>query len=104
MKKFNTERIALLAKELPHWRVHAEGQSMVREFVFADFVSAFGFMTQVAMAAEKTSHHPEWFNVYNRVKVVWTTHDVQGLSQRDEDMARLCDTVFTRMQGSGHAG
>ena len=58
-----------------------------KEFKFADFNEAFGFMTRVAIAADKADHHPEWFNVYNRVEITLTTHDADGLSQRDVDLA-----------------
>ena len=54
-----------------------------KEFKFADFNEAFGFMTRVAIEADKTDHHPEWFNVYNRVEITLTTHDADGLSERD---------------------
>jgi len=77
---------------LPDWTHRAErGGLITREFRFADFAQAFGFMAQVALMAEKNNHHPEWFNVYNRVSVVMTTHDVQGLSMKDMDMARFMD-------------
>jgi 4a-hydroxytetrahydrobiopterin dehydratase len=77
---------------LPEWTHRAErGGLITREFRFADFTQAFGFMAQVALMAEKHNHHPEWFNVYNRVSVVMTTHDVQGLSMKDMDMARFMD-------------
>ena len=65
-----------------------------KEFKFADFVAAFGFMSQVALLAEKADHHPEWFNVYNRVVVTLTTHDAGGLSQRDVKMATTMDALL----------
>ena len=58
-----------------------------REFVFADFVTAFGFMTQAALVAEAQNHHPEWFNVYNRVRVHLTTHDAGGITGSDTALA-----------------
>ena len=58
-----------------------------KEFVFGDFNEAFGFMTRVAIAADKADHHPEWFNVYNRVEITLTTHDADGLSARDVSLA-----------------
>ena len=64
-----------------------------RTFVFTDFVAAFGFMTRVALLAEKMDHHPEWFNVYNRVRVELTTHDVGGISTRDFELAAAMDAV-----------
>jgi len=59
-----------------------------REFKFTSFVAAFGFMTQVAMLAERANHHPEWFNVYNKVVISLTTHDAGGISERDFKLAQ----------------
>lgn len=64
-----------------------------RTFTFADFVEAFSFMTGVALLAEKADHHPEWSNVWNRVEILLTTHDADGLSQRDIDLARAIDRL-----------
>jgi 4a-hydroxytetrahydrobiopterin dehydratase len=60
---------------------------LYREFTFSDFVAAFGFMNQVALMAERANHHPEWFNVYNKVQVWLTTHDAGGVTQKDIDLA-----------------
>ncbi|EYC52447.1 pterin-4-alpha-carbinolamine dehydratase [Hylemonella gracilis str. Niagara R] len=77
---------------LSEWTHSAErGGLIAREFRFADFTQAFGFMAQVALMAEKHNHHPEWFNVYNKVSVVMTTHDAQGLTLKDIEMARYMD-------------
>jgi 4a-hydroxytetrahydrobiopterin dehydratase len=81
---------------LPHWRHDTERDAIVREFIFADFNQAFSFMTQVALAAEKRDHHPEWANVYNRVNIVLTTHDAGGLTQRDFELAHCADDAFNR--------
>lgn len=62
-----------------------------KKFVFNDFNSAFGWMTRVALKAEKMNHHPEWFNCYNRVEVVLTTHDCQGLSVKDIKLSTFMD-------------
>lgn len=93
MQKLNPAQAAELAHTLPGWRLDAQGATISRQYVFADFMQAFAFMAQVAMAAEKHNHHPEWSNVYNRVTITWTTHDVNGLSGNDVAMARLCDQV-----------
>jgi 4a-hydroxytetrahydrobiopterin dehydratase len=71
-----------------------EGRDAIRkEFKFKNFVEAFGFMTQAAIWAEKWNHHPEWSNVYNRVMVELTTHDVNGLSSLDAKLARKMDSL-----------
>jgi 4a-hydroxytetrahydrobiopterin dehydratase len=62
-----------------------------KAFHFADFVAAFGFMTRIALIAERSNHHPEWFNVYRTVRVDLTTHDVKGISERDFALARAMD-------------
>lgn len=67
------------------WSIKAE--TLHRAFKFADFVDAFGFMTQVAMLAERANHHPEWSNVYNNVVINLTTHDAGGISKRDFELA-----------------
>ncbi|GGE83357.1 4a-hydroxytetrahydrobiopterin dehydratase [Sphingomonas prati] len=78
---------------LPDWD-HDDGRDAItRRFVFADFSEAFGFMTRVALLAEKADHHPEWSNVWNRVDVTLTTHDAGGLSVRDVAMAQAIDAV-----------
>lgn len=89
----NTEREALLA-DLPEWTLRADGLAIERTFKFADFSAAWGFMNRVALYAEKADHHPEWFNVYNRVDVTLTTHDAHGLSDRDAAMARAIETFL----------
>lgn len=76
-----------------------EGRDAIRKtFVFADFVEAFGWMTQAAIWAEKWGHHPEWDNVYKTVNVTLTTHDVDGLSALDAKLARKMDGLAERMQ------
>lgn len=78
---------------LPEWE-HQEGRDAItRSFTFDDFSQAFAFMTQVALLAEKSDHHPEWSNVWNRVDILLTTHDAGGLSGRDIDMAQAIDAL-----------
>ena len=90
MQPLTTDQIASAA--LPDWSYSSErGGCLSRNFVFADFVQAFGFMTQLALHAEKMNHHPEWSNVYNRVNIVLTTHDAGDLTERDITLARLAD-------------
>ena len=78
---------------LGDWDFDEARDALVRRFVFADFVEAFGFMTRVAILAEKADHHPEWSNVYNRVEVLLTTHDAGGLSHRDVALAKAIDAL-----------
>ncbi len=78
---------------LGEWDYDEARDALARRFVFADFVEAFGFMTRVAMLAEKADHHPEWSNVYNRVDIVLTTHDAGGLSARDVALAEAIDAL-----------
>jgi 4a-hydroxytetrahydrobiopterin dehydratase len=87
------ERDELLAAH-PEWVLAREGKAIERHFKFADFNEAFGFMTRVALLADKHDHHPEWFNVYNRVEIVLTTHDADGLSRRDVEMAKAIDALI----------
>jgi 4a-hydroxytetrahydrobiopterin dehydratase len=77
--------------ELGSWTV--EHGKLHREYRFRDFVQAFGFMAQVALLAERAAHHPEWFNVYNRVVVDLTTHEAQGITQKDLDLAREMEQI-----------
>lgn len=75
------------------WQMVDGRDAIVKNFKFKNFVEAFGFMTRSAMFAEKWNHHPEWFNVYNRVDVTLTTHDVDGLSPLDIKLAKKMDTL-----------
>ena len=79
---------------LPEWKHDAERDAIARRFVFRDFNEAFGFMTRVALLADKADHHPEWSNVWNRVDIVLTTHDAGGLSIRDIQMAQAIDALI----------
>ncbi len=85
-----TERDAALTS-LPDWTLADDGLAINRKIKFTDFAEAFGFMTRVAILAEKADHHPEWFNVYNRVEIRLTTHDAGGLSKRDVALAKAID-------------
>lgn len=100
MAPLDENRIASALINLPQWKRTQSPAFAVdqlqREFVFADFAQAFGFMAEMALHAERLNHHPEWFNVYNRVQVTLTTHDAGGLTQRDLDWAGLADHAFAR--------
>ncbi|MCY1055002.1 4a-hydroxytetrahydrobiopterin dehydratase [Nannocystis sp. SCPEA4] len=78
---------------LPGWREVEGRDAIFRSFKFADFVAAFGFMAQVALVAERMNHHPEWFNVYDRVDVTLSTHDAGGLSKLDLELAQAIDRI-----------
>jgi 4a-hydroxytetrahydrobiopterin dehydratase len=95
MIKATDGEIQVLVDELGTWAV--ENGKLHREYVFRDFVEAFGFMTQVALLAERAAHHPEWFNVYNRVVVDLTTHEAKGITQRDFKLARGMEQIANRM-------
>ena len=75
------------------WQEVDGRDAITKTFKFADFNEAFGFMTRVALLAEKADHHPEWFNVYNRVEVTLATHDAGGVTQNDIDMAVFMDAA-----------
>lgn len=79
-------------KTLPGWSaLPGERDAIRRTYKFADFNAAFGFMTRAALMADKLDHHPEWFNVYNRVEVTLTTHDADGVTVLDVELARFMD-------------
>ncbi len=79
-------------KQLPGWAsVIGERDAITRTYSFADFNAAFGFMTRVAMMADKIDHHPEWFNVYNRVEITLATHDAGGVTELDVTLASFID-------------
>ncbi len=86
------DRAALLA-ELAGWRQVDGRDAIEKRFTFKDFNEAFGFMTRVALMADKIDHHPEWSNVYNRVDILLTTHDCDGLSERDAALARFIEAA-----------
>jgi len=79
--------------ELTEWLPVGDRDAIERTFKFKTFNEAFGFMARVALKAEQMNHHPEWFNVYNRVEVTLTTHDCGGLSELDVKLAKFMDKV-----------
>ena len=89
VKVASEEQVQQFLQQSPGWqRVHGK---LHREYRFADFAGAFAFMARVALVAEKTDHHPEWCNVYNRVTVDLVTHEVGGISERDFALAQAMD-------------
>lgn len=91
--KISAEDRATALAGLPGWREDRGGETLCKDFKFKDFSEAFGFMTRAALLAEQMDHHPEWFNVYNRVEVTLTTHDAGGITQRDIKMAQFMDSL-----------
>ena len=81
-------------QEHPDWSPHSN--KLHREYLFPDFVAAFGFMTRVALKAEQAGHHPEWCNIYNRVVVDLATHDAGGVTEKDLALARQMEALFQR--------
>ena len=88
----DAERDSALA-ELPGWAYDADRSGIARTFRFADFNAAFGFMTRVALAAEKADHHPDWSNVWNRVDILLSTHSEGGVSGKDVALAKVIDRL-----------
>ncbi|WP_026480265.1 4a-hydroxytetrahydrobiopterin dehydratase [Ahrensia sp. 13_GOM-1096m] len=83
----NQDELNTALAELEGWELSGDGKSISKKFKFSNFVNAFGFMTKMAIVAEKMNHHPEWFNVYNRVEVTLTTHDSGGITELDVKLA-----------------
>jgi 4a-hydroxytetrahydrobiopterin dehydratase len=94
-KLTGSSRDDALAK-LKGWSMVDGRDAITKSFQFKSFNQAFGFMTHCAMKAEKMDHHPEWFNVYNKVEVTLTSHDVDGLSDRDTELALFMDKAAAR--------
>lgn len=92
--RYTPEQARQQVAALPHWKHDTQRDAIERHFTFADFVQAFGFMTQVALAAERLGHHPEWRNVYDRVDIVLTTHDAGGLTPLDIELAGCADAAY----------
>ena len=82
---------AAAVAQLSGWSTHAERDAITKTFRLGDFNRAFGFMSRVALLAEKLDHHPEWFNVYDRVEVLLSTHDADGVTELDLTMAKFMD-------------
>lgn len=82
-----------LSNTLPRWALASEGKALRREFRFRDFSEAWGFMTRVALLAEKHNHHPDWSNVWNTVRIELSTHDAGGLTANDVRLAKAIDAI-----------
>ena len=94
--KLSESEIHSALHKLSGWTV-LDGK-LHREYKFADFIHAFGFMASCALTAEAMGHHPEWFNVYNRVTIDLTTHDAQGITSKDAELAKVLDEIAGKLQ------
>lgn len=91
--KLTSEERATLVAQLNNWQAVPGRDAIQRQLKFADFNEAFGFMTRVAIKAQEMDHHPEWFNVYNKVDVTLSTHEANGLTERDIKLAHFIDDI-----------
>ena len=91
-KRLDADEISGSLESIPEWTI--ESDKLFREFAFSRFVEAFGFMASVAIVAEKQNHHPEWFNVYNKVRIHLTTHEAGGITENDFSLARSIDKIY----------
>ncbi len=95
MTKLTEQEIQTRMKSLdPTWKF--DGKHILRDFLFKNFIDAFSFMTAVALVAEKSSHHPDWNNVYNKVTIALNTHDAGGITTKDFDLATAIDKIFNK--------
>jgi 4a-hydroxytetrahydrobiopterin dehydratase len=96
--KLTSEERSTQLAQLQGWQAVPGRDAIQRQFKFADFNEAFGFMTRVAIKAQEMNHHPEWFNVYQTVEITLSTHEANGLTERDVALARFIDDVAKSMQ------
>ena len=93
IKRLDEDEIAAGLEDVAEWTI--DDGKLFREFKFPRFVEAFGFMSSVAIVAEKQNHHPEWFNVYNKVRIHLTTHEAGGITEKDFTLARSIDGIYS---------
>ena len=91
MEKLSQQQIEKELKNLEGWSISSG--KLHKEFEFTDFNEAFGFMTRAALHIEKLNHHPEWFNVYNKLTIELTTHDAQGITENDINLAKILNSL-----------
>jgi 4a-hydroxytetrahydrobiopterin dehydratase len=91
--KLTSEERSTQIAALNGWQAATGRDAIQRQFTFADFNEAFGFMTRVAIKAQEMDHHPEWFNVYNKVEITLSTHEANGLTERDIELAAFIDSI-----------
>jgi 4a-hydroxytetrahydrobiopterin dehydratase len=94
-ERLSDQVVAAALSDLPGWTVR--NGKLRREYKFPDFIHAFGFMATAAIAIEKINHHPEWFNVYNRVTIELVTHDAGGITHNDIELARTLEEIAARL-------
>ena len=99
MGKLTIEELKTALKRLPDWHLAKDREAIARRFEFVDFDAAFAFMARVALLAAKMDHHPEWFNVYNKLDVTLATHDEKGVTQKDIELATAMDGFAALMSG-----
>ena len=87
------EELDAALRDLDGWGLAEDGTGIEKEFLFKGFSAAFGFISRVALAAERHNHHPEWSNVYNQVIIRWTTHSKGGVTDLDLKLARICERI-----------
>src|ERR1700759_636821 len=97
VEKLSGEARQSALKGLPGWSEAGGGNAIARKFTFKDFNEAFGFMSRVALVAEKNDHHPEWRNVYRTVEVLLSTHDAGGVTARDIDLAKAMNAIAAQL-------
>jgi 4a-hydroxytetrahydrobiopterin dehydratase len=95
--KLSKARLAVALSKLPEWKL--KGGKLHREYKFADFVTAFGFMTSAALVAQRMDHHPEWFNVWSTVRVDLATHDAGGITALDVELAQSMEKLAIKNSG-----
>jgi 4a-hydroxytetrahydrobiopterin dehydratase len=99
LTKLTIEELRAALKRLPQWDLVKDREAIARKFQFVDFDAAFAFMTRTALLAAKMDHHPEWFNVYNKLDVTLATHDAGGVTQKDIDLATAMDGYAALSEG-----
>lgn len=99
MTKLPIDELKTALKRLPDWKLVQGREAISRKFQFVDFDAAFAFMTRVALKAAEMDHHPEWFNVYNKVDVTLATHDAGGVTAKDIELATAMDGYAALMSG-----
>ena len=101
-RRFDDDQRRQLLRALPMWELAKDRDAIRRYLRFDSFAEAFGFMSAVAIIADKQDHHPEWSNVFDRVEIILTTHDVQGLSDRDARLAERIDELALLFGAAPH--